>query len=88
MMFTTITLMAMIRYLVQKKGESHGKEVDGTTYYWCRKYSRWNTTHKSSEHIVGFKKTGNEESEGNDEATLAQTGLVSGYLAISNFLSK
>ena len=71
-----------------KKGESHEKEVDGTTYYWCGKCTRWNTTHKSSEHIVGFKKAGNEESEGNDEAMLAQTGLVSGYLAMSNFLSK
>ena len=32
--------------------------------------------------------SGNEESEGNDEAMLAQTGLVSSYLAMSNFLSK
>ena len=37
-------------------GESHTKTVNGVLQYWCGKCTRWNDTHTTDQHIVGFKR--------------------------------
>ena len=58
-------------------GASDERMMDGTKFYWCGKCKRWNTTHKTSEHVVGYnnKKKGkdnkrptNRESRGANKA--------------------
>jgi hypothetical protein len=72
-----------------KKDEAHTKEVSGTKYFWCGTCKIWNTTHGTTDHVAGFKKTGGggggssngSTTTGTGQANLAQTGLVAGFLA-------
>ena len=43
------------RRIPPKEGEPEMRMVDGKPMYWCGKCTNWNPTHKTSEHIVGFK---------------------------------
>ena len=43
-------------------GASDERLIDGTKYFWCAKCARWNTTHKTHQHIVGY---GRKDKNGN-----------------------
>jgi hypothetical protein len=71
-----------------KKDEAHTKEVSGSTFHWCGTCKQWNTSHGTSDHVAGFKKSGDgggstngSATTGTGQANLAQTGLVAGFLA-------
>jgi hypothetical protein len=66
-----------------KKDEPHEKKVNGKTFYWCGKCTRWTTTHGTSQHRGKKKKGETNDSTGNEQANLAQahTDLVAGFLA-------
>ena len=62
-----------------KDGEKEVMQRGGKTYYWCGRCRLWNTTHRTSEHIKGGPKSGEQPSVQNptsvqNTAHLTQTG--------------
>ena len=57
-----------------KDGEAQTKQANGKTYKWCKKCSRWNTSHSSDEHKKGAGKPRNSKPSG-PQANTAGLGL-------------
>ena len=63
-------------YRVKPTGnDPHEKEKNGKKYYWCAKCTRWNPTHLTDDHKVGYKKEG-----GTGQLCMSSGALVAGFL--------
>jgi hypothetical protein len=52
--------------IAPKEGESDGKQVKGTSLYWCGKCKRWNKHHRTSEHKTKAELAQQQQNDGSN----------------------